>query len=101
MNGLKPVLYRFATRDWVPLPVKNIGYPTWSRDSRYIYFNIHEDMQLSRLEIATGRVEPIHTITGFSIASSLGPWSGWTPEGEPMVMRDMRTHEIYRIESSR
>lgn len=54
--------------------------------------------RLVRIEVAKRKLEGIRTIREFRLAPSFGSGVSWTPDGEPVVLADMSTSEIYRIQ---
>ncbi|MGO9011921.1 MAG: protein kinase domain-containing protein [Bryobacteraceae bacterium] len=98
-EGYRPVLYDFDTRRWTDVDAKGFGYPTWSKDSRFVYGIILTPNRLVRIEAATGKLEEIRSIKEFRLA--IGEPVSWTPDGEAVVLADHSTSEIYRIEVER
>ena len=62
-----------------------VAYPTWSRDSRYIYFDGILDNQENyyRVDVSAGKLEPVFSLKGFQAAgSAFGSWSGIAPDAQ-------------------
>jgi Tol biopolymer transport system component len=98
----KPVVYSFAMRQWTPLAEKVMGHFRWSKDSRYLYgLTFGPAMEIVRIEIATRKLETVRAITEFNLAGVLGPSASWTPEDEPIVLKNVSSSQIYRIERDR
>lgn len=54
------LFFDFRTSKWTDLARANFGYPSWSRDSQYIYFDtIGEDAAIFRVRIRDRKVERI------------------------------------------
>jgi hypothetical protein len=53
------VLFDTRMQKWTTLLALGVGYPTWSRDSRYIYCNTlwRKDSALIRVTVKNGQVE--------------------------------------------
>jgi dipeptidyl aminopeptidase/acylaminoacyl peptidase len=96
----RPVIYDFETRRWTDVDAKVFGYPTWSKDGRFVYGMIYAPNRLVRIEAATGKLEEIRSIKEFRL-TGLGYPVSWTPDGEAVVLADHSTQEIYRIEVER
>ncbi len=92
----QPVIYDFETRRWADVDAKFFGFPTWSRDSKYIYGGILGT--IVRIEVAVRKVEEIRSIKEFGLEGNLAPGIFWTPDGEPVVLAGQSTVEIYRLE---
>jgi DNA-binding winged helix-turn-helix (wHTH) protein/WD40 repeat protein len=90
-------IYDFASRLWADVP-NDIGFPAWSKDSRYVYGNRMSTFSLLRLEVATRKVEEIRRIKEFRVTGSLGWGVSWTPDGEPVVLSDLSAGEVYRMD---
>jgi hypothetical protein len=95
------MLFDFSTQKWTALAKLFVAYPTWSRDSRYIYFDGIRDNQENyyRVEVATGKLESIFSLQGFQAAgTAFGNWSGLAPDSSPLVVRDASIQEIYSLD---
>jgi Tol biopolymer transport system component len=95
-----PVVYSFGTQKWSVLRESGGGFPRWSRDSRYLYLGLGP-ADLVRIEIATRKVEEIHKVTEFARTGVLSPGVSWTPDDEPIVLKDLTTSQVYRIDRDR
>ncbi len=97
----KLLLYDFQEKKWVGWPVTNPGFPNWSRDSRYIYFDtlVPGGPDFVRMRITDGRVEKVADLKNVRrVSSSFGEWSGLGPDDSPLVVRDTGTQEIYALQ---
>lgn len=89
-----------ATQRWSTLPVSNsIGYPAWSRDSRYIYFSHREngDPGIYRIRATGGKMECVVDLKDWPIMGLSSFWSDLDPTDTPMVLRDVGTDDIYAL----
>jgi Tol biopolymer transport system component len=99
-----PVAYNFNTQKWSELRKGLTTHSHWSKDSRYIYGGTPVQGQgnrLIRIEVATGKVEEIRRITEFPTTGIIAFVPFWTPDDEPIVLKDRSTYQIYRIERDR
>jgi len=94
----QPVIYDFETGRWADVDARFFGFPTWSKDSKYVYGIMSAPTKLVRIEVATRKVEEIRTIKEFSLTGNLSPGVFWSPDGEPVVLASQSTAEIYRID---
>ena len=101
LKSSSPCLYSFATRKWIEFGSKPGNYPQWSRDSRYLYVMEFEPPRIVRIEVATQKVEVIREIQEFNTTGVWAPNASWMPDDEPVVLRDLATTQIYRIERDR
>ena len=75
----------------------HVGYPSWSRDGRHVYFDTASEVR--RVRIEDGHVEVVASLKGFRrAASAFRQWFGLAPDDSPLVMRDVGTHEIYALD---
>jgi len=78
-----------------------IGFPSWSRDSKYLYFDERgEEPAFRRIRIGAEASEPLFSLKElpqFS-ASMVGNWSGLAPDGSVLFTRDISTEEIYALD---
>jgi len=95
-----PAIYDFGTGRWADIDVERFGFEAWSRDSRYVYGLVLPN-RLVRVEAATRTVEEIRTIKEMRLTGNMVPGVWWTPDAEPVVLSDMDTLEIYRIDVER
>jgi hypothetical protein len=54
-----------------------------------------------RIEVATRKVEEIHKVTEFAREGVLFPGVSWTPDDEPIVLKDLTTSQLYCIDRDR
>jgi len=100
-DSLKITLFDFKTGKWRTLLSGGFAYQNWSRDGKFIYFDslFEKDKELFRMQIPSGNVERLAALKGVRIASGeAGAWNSVTPDGSPMLMRDVVTSEIYALD---
>jgi Tol biopolymer transport system component len=94
------LLFDFQTQKWTELLRASIGYPSWSRDSRYVYFeSVGLNAAFFRVRIKDGKVERVVDLKDLPRAvGSLGVWAGLAADGSPLFQRDASLDEIYAID---
>jgi eukaryotic-like serine/threonine-protein kinase len=102
-DSLKLLFFDFKQQKWSePLTEKAvIGFPTWSRDSTYLYFDGGgAEPSFRRVKIGAVRSEPLLSLKGMprSFSNMVGQWSGLAPDGSPLFTRDISTQEIYALD---
>jgi len=100
-DRLKLMLFDFASQKWVELAKTDIGAVNWTRDGKYLYFDSGSglDPAISRLRIADRRLERVTGLKDFRrVESSNFHWSGLTPDGAPLLLRDVGTQEVYALD---
>jgi eukaryotic-like serine/threonine-protein kinase len=78
------------------------GWPSWSRDSKFVYFRDAADEHapiVYRVRVPDGKLERVVSI---EVPDGLtGYWNGWTgvtPDSSPILLRDLSIQEIYALE---
>jgi len=100
-DRLKLMLYDFATQKWLELAKTDIGDMNWTGDGQYLYFDSGSglDPAISRVRIADRKVERVTGLKDFRrVEFSYYPWSGLTPDGDPLLLRDVGTDEVYALD---
>ncbi len=95
------MLFDLTTQKWTDLfSGRHAGAPHWSRDGRHIYFySTQEGRFLFRVGIGDRKVELWANLTGFRLVRGVfGEWVGWTPDDQPLMLRDEGTQDIYALE---
>ena len=97
-DNKKIVLYDFRTQrwsDWIT-GLGAVGTPSWSRDSKYLYFdNIGGDHPGYR-RVKLGETQSEFLVDLKDLHRSW--WSGITPDNTPIFSRDISTDEIYALD---
>jgi len=102
-DNAKLLLFNMSTQKWRILAgnMGTIGYMTWSPDSQYIGFDTSftADSSFFRVRPADGRIERVLSLKDIHrFFPRFGEWSGMTPDGSPLVVRDISTQEIYALD---
>ncbi len=101
-DGKKLKLFDFGTRAWREVaPPSGVGMTEWSADSRYIYFDngVSPAPAIYRLRVGDHKVEQVASLKDFRRVEWGGlPWFGLTPNGDPLVMRDVGSQEVYALD---
>jgi serine/threonine protein kinase/Tol biopolymer transport system component len=99
-DSQKVRLFDFQVQKWTDLANLTIGYPSWSRDRRFVYFNLLSGQEpfFLRIRISDRRVEKVVSLKGLSGAGTFGVWVGLAPDDSPLMLRDTGTQEIYALD---
>jgi WD40 repeat protein len=98
------MLYDFKTRKWSKWLTErgNIAYPSWTKDSAYIYFDnfLTDHPTASRVKLGATQSEELFSLSEFSRFQGLvsGVWSGLAPDNSRLYARDLSTQEIYSLD---
>lgn len=101
VDGQKLMLLDLSTRNWSELLKMNVGFPNWSPNSKYIYFDtgLSENPAVYRVRLVDRKLERQADLRGFRQVVFLGfPWSGVTPDGAPLLLRDVSSQEVYALD---
>ena len=93
-------LYDVRTSKWTKLAETPVGWPIWSRDSKYIYFDSIESVpKLYRVRVADHSLEQVASLQSIRLAPTLGgSLTGLAPDDSPLVSRDVGSQEIYALD---
>jgi Tol biopolymer transport system component/DNA-binding winged helix-turn-helix (wHTH) protein len=105
----KLLLFDQQTQKWSELLDSSLtgatspsGWPQWSGDSKYVYVGAKTGTQgysVYRVAIADHKLE---RVARFEVPEGTigvwGPWFGVTPDGSPLLLRDLSIDEIYALD---
>jgi Tol biopolymer transport system component/DNA-binding winged helix-turn-helix (wHTH) protein len=100
-DSQKLVLFDRGTGQWTELVNMPIGYPSWSHDGRYLYFDtaFTEDPAFFRLRISDRKLERLASLKGLQrFWGQFGSWTGLGPDDSLLLLRDTSSQEIYALE---
>lgn len=95
------MLFDRTRQQWTELVRMGIGFPSWSQDGQYLYFDsiLTEDPAFFRVRISDHRLErlvslkDIHRLWGAN-----AEWSGLGPDDSLLVTRNISSPEIYALD---
>jgi Tol biopolymer transport system component len=97
------MLFDFQTQRWSEWTkdVGQIGFISWSKDGKYIYFDtlLTSKPLFGRVKLGGAQFEPVVDLKG--IHRFFGPWAEWNgiaPDSSPVLVRDISTYEIYALD---
>jgi len=91
-------LYDLETRTSTQLTSMGAGWPSWSRDSEYVYFEDNPGTDWCRVRIKDRKMERVLSLVGLKMAAPSLSWVGMTPDGSPISTRDAGGREIYALD---
>jgi len=99
----KLMLYDFRSQKWSEwlTEANNVSYPSWSADSRYIYYDnlATDNPKCSRVKLGESHSEELFSLN--SLRRYLGPWGTWGgtgPDDSRLFVRDVSTQDIYALD---
>ena len=102
-DSKKLLLYDFKTQrwtNWIDEPGA-IGFPTWSRDGRYVYYDNTSTEKSAFLRVKVGQTHSqiLIDLKDMRRYGKYGfAWSGLAPDDSALVVRDVSTDEIYSLD---
>jgi hypothetical protein len=78
-----------------------IGYPSWSHDGQYLYFDtiLTDDPAFFRIRISDRKLERLVSLKGVRrFWGNLGEWTGLAPDDSLLRVRDTSSQEIYALD---
>lgn len=101
VEGRKLMLFDFTTQKWSEMAKMDVGFTDWSKDSKYVYFDtgLSASPAVYRIRVADRKLERVADLKGLRrTIFALIPWSGLTPDGSPLVLRDVSSQEVYALD---
>ncbi len=101
-DSQKLMLFDRASTRWLELAnTTTIGYPSWSHDGQYLYFDtiLSNDPAFFRIRISDRKLERLVSLKGVRrFWGELGEWTGLAPDDSPLLVRDTSSQEIYALD---
>jgi len=93
------MLFNLRTQKWATAASGSIGWPSWSRDSKYIYFdNGTGDWKVYRVRIADSKVEQVASLKGIEPPGDPASYVGLAPDDSVLVLKNIVSREIYALD---
>jgi Tol biopolymer transport system component/DNA-binding winged helix-turn-helix (wHTH) protein len=101
-DSQKLMLFDRVSARWMELAnMTTIGYPSWSHDGQYLYFDtiLSDDPAFFRIRISDRKLERLVSLKGVRrFWGELGQWTGLAPDDSPLLVRDTSSQEIYALD---
>jgi Tol biopolymer transport system component len=100
----KLMLFDFQTKkwfSWLVEPAGAVSYPSWSADSRYLYFEdlVTAEDSIRRIKVGEAKPESVFVLKGLErYPGPFGLWNARTPDGSQVFVRDRSTQEVYGLD---
>jgi len=95
------MVWEIATRKWTEVARMPIGYPSWSHDSRYLYFDtgFTRDPAFYRVRISDHKLEEVADLKGLRrYWGEFGEWTGLAPDDTPLLTLNASSQEVYALD---
>jgi len=96
----KLYLFDTKTQHWSTLRDNKeiLAYPTWSKDSHFIYLlRVGNDPAVVRIPVTGGDLQLVVGLKDFNFTGTYGLWMGLDPTDAPLLLRNMGTNDIYAL----
>ncbi len=99
----KVMLFDFQTRlwsTWLTEPAGAVSYPSWSADSQSISFDdlVTDEESIRQVKLGDDHPASVFILRGIDrYPGPFGLWTGRTPDGSWMFVRDRSTQEVYSL----
>jgi Tol biopolymer transport system component/DNA-binding winged helix-turn-helix (wHTH) protein len=100
-DSQKLVLFDRATQQWTELVNMPIGYPSWSHNGQYLYFDttLTDDPAFFRVRISDRKLERLGSLKGMQrFWGQFASWTGLAPDDSLLLVRDTSSQEIYALD---
>jgi eukaryotic-like serine/threonine-protein kinase len=101
LAGDKLLLFTFANQKWTELTTAAVGSFEWSPDSKFVYFDngFSTEEAVYRVRIADRKIKQVAGLKDFRrVVTPWNTWLGLTPQGDPLLMRDIGSQEVYALD---
>jgi Tol biopolymer transport system component len=100
-DGQKLMVFDVNARKWSELLKMSVGWTTWSPNGKYLYFDtgLADNPAFYRFRRADRKLQRLADLKGFRrVILNWIPWSGITPDGSPLLLRDISSQEVYALD---
>ena len=97
----KLMFYSFASKQWEELASGYLGWPSWSHDSKFVYFMNFGDISADRVAISNHKREQVVSLKGIRTTAYYywtAGWLGLTPDDRPITTRQTGIEEVYSFD---
>jgi len=99
-NSQSLLLFDRAKKKWSEvIQGRNVSFPNWSKDSRYIYFlSWPENPAVFRMKLSDLSVERVADLKDFQPTGYWDDWMGLDPSDSPLLLRDTGLQDVYAFD---
>ena len=98
------MLFDFQAQKWSPWlvePAGAVSYPSWSPDSRHLYFEdlVTGEDSIRRIKVGSTKPESVFVLKTLDrYPGAFGLWHGRAADGSQLFVRDRSTQEVYGLD---
>jgi Tol biopolymer transport system component len=85
---------------WIKESAGAVSYPSWSADSKYLYFDdaVNDAEAIRRLKVGGTAAEEVFLLGNLErYPGQMGLWAGRAHDGSWLFVRDRSTQEVYQL----
>ena len=102
-SGDALMIYETTFRKWSELirpgPGQTVGFQQWSRDGKLVYYRAFGlKPAVYSIRIEDHKTERLADLSGIQTTGNGGDWAAVTPDGSPLILRDVSLNEIYALD---
>ena len=94
------MIFDIGAEKWSRLAKQNVSAIRWSFDSTYVYFDTESNTNpaIYRVRISDRKLESVASLKNLRrVILPFWAWMGITPDGSPLLMRDIGSQEVYAL----
>src|ERR1700757_3213086 len=94
------MLFEIVSKKWNELAAVEVGYLSWSKDNKYLYFDTFgTNPSVNRIGVRSRVVEKVVGLQDLHrVWGPYGPWSGLGPDDSILATRDVGSQEVYAVQ---
>ena len=100
LDQTKLLLFDFSTRTWTELGrFKIVHNPSWSRDERFLYFEVADEVGIYRMRMSDRAVERVADLRGaWTSDMSSCSFEGLAPDDSPLILCFRADRDVYALD---
>ena len=92
-------LHTFSNNSWVKLAsAETLGFPEWSRDSRYIYYVDGSNDDILQIDISNRHSEAALSTKEIPRTGRYSSWFTLTPDNKILLLRNTGSEDLYALD---
>jgi len=98
-DSTRLLVFDFQTQKWSELAKGYLGFPSWSKDGRYLQLlDFTGKGTVIRVGLKDAKIERVVDLKDFSQTGIWGFWLGTAPDDSPLLLRDTGSQDVYSLD---
>jgi len=98
-DSTRLLVFDFQTQKWSELAKGYLGFPSWSKDGRYLQLlDFTGKGTVIRVGLKAAKIERVVDLKDFSQTGIWGFWLGTAPDDSPLLLRDTGSQDVYSLD---